>query len=220
MFSPGTFFSLASFEYADLFDGVEHVWEVLSLLETYLMAHTPWENSIRGMVHPGACLMGQHILIEEDAVVEPGACIQGPCIIGRGCLVRHGAYVRPVTLAGAGSLIGHATETKNAVLLPESKAAHFAYVGDSILGTRVNLGAGTKLANWRFDGGVITVKAGGQRYSTGRTKLGAIIGDDGQLGCNAVCSPGTFLEPRCTVYPSVVVYGYYPAETVLKAHAS
>jgi UDP-N-acetylglucosamine diphosphorylase / glucose-1-phosphate thymidylyltransferase / UDP-N-acetylgalactosamine diphosphorylase / glucosamine-1-phosphate N-acetyltransferase / galactosamine-1-phosphate N-acetyltransferase len=218
MFRPGTFFSLASFEYRDLFEGVEHVWEVLSLLEAYLIAHTPQENSIRGMVHPGASLMGQHILIEEDAVVEPGACIQGPCIIGRGCLIRHGAYVRAATLAGAGSLIGHATETKNAVLLPESKAAHFAYVGDSILGSRVNLGAGTKLANWRLDGGVITVKAGGQRYSSGRTKLGAIIGDDGQLGCNAVCNPGTFLGPRCVVYPLTAVSGYHPAEAVLKVH--
>src|SRR6266567_2561883 len=107
MFSPHAFFSLVSFAYRDLFDGVEQVWEVLFRLDAYLVAHTPRENSIRGIVHPGAYLIGQHILIEEDAVVEPGAYIQGPCIIGRGSLVRHGAYVRAATLAGAGSLIGH-----------------------------------------------------------------------------------------------------------------
>jgi UDP-N-acetylglucosamine diphosphorylase / glucose-1-phosphate thymidylyltransferase / UDP-N-acetylgalactosamine diphosphorylase / glucosamine-1-phosphate N-acetyltransferase / galactosamine-1-phosphate N-acetyltransferase len=218
MFSPNTFFSLVSFAYRDLFDGVERVWEVLFRLDAYLVAHTPRENSIRGIVHPGAYLIGQHILIEEDAVVEPGAYIQGPCIIGRGCVVRHGAYVRAATLAGAGSLIGHATETKHAVLLPESKAAHFAYVGDSILGNRVNLGAGTKLANWRLGGGAVTVKANGQRYSSGLEKMGAIIGDDSQLGCNVVCNPGTLLGPRCAVYALTSVYGYHPADTVLKSH--
>jgi NDP-sugar pyrophosphorylase family protein len=190
-FSPLAFFDLASFTYGDLFDGVQAVWQVLSRLE-------------------------EHILIEEDAVVEPGAYIQGPCIIGRGAVVRHGAYVRPGTLAGAESLIGHCTETKNCLLLPHSKAPHFAYVGDSILGNRVNLGAGVKLADLRLDNRTITIKVNGQRYSTGLHKMGAIIGDDSHLGCNAVCNPGTILGPRCVIHALTSVRGYHPAGTVLK----
>ena len=218
MFQPTDFFDLSAFEYADLFDGVEDVWEVLSRLETYLLEHTPRENSVRGTVHPGAYLLGEHILIEEEAIVEPGAYIEGPCIIGRGAVVRHGAYIRGSTLASAGSLIGHATETKNTLFLPGSKAAHFAYVGDSILGTGVNLGAGTKLANYRLGGGLIKLRVDGKPISTGRTKLGAILGDGCQLGCNCVCNPGTLLGPRCAVRPLVNVQsGYYPARTQFKS---
>lgn len=216
MFKPEDFFELSSFEYADLFDGVEYVWEALDRLHDYLLAHTPTENEIRGDVHPGAYLVGQHILIEEQAVVEPGAYIEGPCIIGKACHVRHGAYIRSDTLAANHSLIGHATETKNTILMPESKAAHFAYVGDSILGRRVNLGAGTKLANFQLGGRTISVRANGQRYSTGRKKLGAILGDDCQLGCNSVCNPGTFLGPGSLVYALVSVNGYHPAKTKFK----
>lgn len=216
MFKPENFFDLSSFEHADLFEGIENIWEVLGRLHTYLLAHTPEENEIRGKVHPGAYLIGKHILIEEQALVEPGAYIEGPCIIGRGSHVRHGAYIRSDTLAARDSLIGHATETKNAILLPESKAAHFAYIGDSILGQRVNLGAGTKLANFQLGGRVISVRINGQRYSTGRNKLGAILGDDCQLGCNSVCNPGTFLGPRSLVHALVSVSGYHPAATKLK----
>lgn len=220
MFRPGAFFDLTSFEYADLFSGLEYVWEALSRLEEYLLAHTPERNSIRGTVHPAAFLVGNHILIEEQATVEPGAYIEGPAIIGRGSVVRHGAYVRANTLAGAGSLIGHTTETKNTIFLPESKAAHFAYVGDSILGNRVNLGAGTKLANFRLGGGMIKLHIDGQHIATGRNKLGAILGDDCQLGCNCVCNPGTLLGPRCAVRPLTNVQGYHPARAQLKPAAS
>jgi len=215
-FDANAFFDLEEFEYRDLFDGLQVVWQALAHLEGYIIDHTTEANQILGLVDPGAHLIGQHILIAEGAVVEPGACIQGPCIIGRGCTVRHGAYVRPGTLAGAGSLIGHATETKNCLLLPKSKAPHFAYVGDSILGNRVNLGAGVKLADLRLDGKIITVSANGRRYSTGLQKMGAIIGDDSHLGCNAVCNPGTILGPRSVVHALTSVFGYHPADSVLK----
>ena len=216
MLHANDFFDLSAFDYADLFAGLEYVWEALARLESYLLAHTPRENSLRGTVHPGAFLAGGHILIEAGAIVEPGAYIEGPAIIGRGALVRHGAYVRANTLAASNSLIGHATETKNTIFLPESKAAHFAYVGDSILGSRVNLGAGTKLANFRLGGGIIKLRIDGKLLSTGRTKLGAILGDDCQLGCNCVCNPGALLGPRCIVRPLANVQGYHPTRSHLK----
>jgi NDP-sugar pyrophosphorylase family protein len=216
LFHPDLFFDLTSFEYHDLFAGVQVVWQVLSRLHAYILAHTTAEPRVRGHVDPHAYLVGQHILIEVDAVVEAGAYIQGPCIIGRGVVVRHGAYVRAGTIAATGSLIGHATETKNCLLLPHSKAPHFAYVGDSILGNRVNLGAGTRLADLRLDLGLISVSANGQRYPTGLHKMGAIIGDDSHLGCNTVCNPGTILGPRCLVHALTSVYGYHPAGSVIK----
>jgi NDP-sugar pyrophosphorylase family protein len=216
MFHPADFFDLREWEYADLFAGLEYVWEALTRLESYLLAHTPREQSLRGTVHPAAFLVGPHILIEEGAIVEPGAYIEGPAIIGRGAVVRHGAYVRANTLAAHDSLIGHCSETKNTILLPESKAAHFAYVGDSILGKRVNLGAGTKLANFRLGAGMITLHIDGRPVPTGREKLGAILGDDCQLGCNCVCNPGTLLGPRCAVRPLTSVQGYHPARSQIK----
>jgi NDP-sugar pyrophosphorylase family protein len=216
MFHPEDFFDLTEFEYADLFAGLEYVWEALTRLQSYLLAHTPREQSLRGTVHPAAFLIGPHILIEEGAIVEPGAYIEGPTIIGRGAVVRHGAYVRANTLAASNSLIGHTTETKNTIFLPGSKAAHFAYVGDSILGNRVNLGAGTRLANFRLGGGMIKLRIDGRPVPTGREKLGAILGDDCQLGCNCVCNPGTLLGPRCAVRPLTNVQGYHPARSQLK----
>ncbi len=217
MLRPEDFFDLNSFEYADLFADLDYVWEALTRLESYLLARTPREPRVLGTVHPGAFLVGKHILIEEGALVEPGAYIEGPALLGRGCVVRHGAYVRANTLAGAGSLIGHTTETKNTIFLPESKAAHFAYVGDSILGARVNLGAGTKLANYRLGGGLIKLRIDGKPISTGRNKLGAILGDDCQLGCNSVCNPGTLLGPHSAVRPLTVISGYHPARSQLKS---
>lgn len=216
MLRPEDFFELSSFEYADLFAGLDYVWEALNRLEEYILAHTASGQEVRGSVSAGAFLVGEHILIEEEAVVEPGAYIEGPCIIGRGCVVRHGAYIRGNTLAGARSLIGHTTEAKNTLLLPESKAAHFAYIGDSILGQRVNLGAGTKLANYRLNGSVIKLQVNGQIISTGRHKFGAVLGDGCQLGCNSVCNPGTLLGPRCAVRPLTTVQGYHPARSQLK----
>jgi len=216
MFQPADFFDLTDCEYADLFAGLDAVWEALTHLEAYLLAHTPREPILRGSVHPAAFLIGPHILIEEGAVVEPGAYIEGPALIGRGAVVRHGAYVRANTLAARNSLIGHSTETKNAIFLPGSKAAHFAYVGDSILGSRVNLGAGTRLANFRLGGGMVTLRIDGRPVSTGREKLGAILGDDCQLGCNCVCNPGTLLAPRCALRPLTTVQGYHPARSQIK----
>lgn len=220
MLRPEDFFELSSFEYADLFADLEYVWEALNRLEEYILARTAREQELRGTVHAGAFLVGEHILIEEEAIVEPGAYIEGPCIIGRGCVVRHGAYVRGNTLAGARSLIGHTTEAKNTILLPESKAGHFAYIGDSILGRRVNLGAGTKLANYRLNGGVVKLLFDGQVISTGRHKFGAILGDGCQLGCNSVCNPGTLLGPRSAVRALTTVQGYHPARSQLKPAAS
>ena len=143
--------------------------------------------------------------------------IKGPSVIGEDCEVRQGAYMRGNCLVGNGCVVGHATEMKGSIMLDGAKAGHFAYIGDSILGRDVNLGAGTKLANLRMIPGSIVLRSGNERYDTGRRKLGAILGDQTETGCNSVTSPGTLMGPRSIVYPAMSVSGgCYPAKTYVR----
>jgi acetyltransferase-like isoleucine patch superfamily enzyme len=182
---------------------------------------TVWlgERRLEGaaIVMAGAYLYDDRILLGRDTVVEPGAMIKGPAVFGSGTEVRQGAYVRGNCLIGDGCVVGHATEVKTSVFLDGAKAGHFAYVGDSILGRDANLGAGTKLANLRMIPGTIAVRIPDGRLDTGRRKLGAILGDGTEIGCNAVTSPGTLIGPRSMIYPAVAVpAGLYGPATLFR----
>ena len=174
------------------------------------------------IILPGAFIVDERVLIGPGSVVEPGAFIRGPAVIGRNTEIRQGAYMRGNCLVGDDCVVGHTTEMKGSILLNGAKAGHFAYVGDSILGKNVNLGAGTKLANLRVIPGNISLRVNRQRHDTGRRKLGAILGDRSETGCNSVTSPGTLMGPQSIVYPGVAVHGgFYPAKTqVLPAPGS
>jgi UDP-N-acetylglucosamine diphosphorylase / glucose-1-phosphate thymidylyltransferase / UDP-N-acetylgalactosamine diphosphorylase / glucosamine-1-phosphate N-acetyltransferase / galactosamine-1-phosphate N-acetyltransferase len=210
------YFDLTDFQFRDIFDGVDLIWEALDKIKIYLKDYNGYK--IAGQVSDGAWLEGDRISIGEGTVVEPGAMIIGPALIGKNCVIRQGAYLRGNVIAGDGALIGHTTEVKNSIFLNGAKAAHFAYVGDSILGNNVNLGAGTKLANFKLDTGVRTVMldSGCGPQPTGRRKLGAIIGDGAELGCNSVSMPGTLIGPGTLVYPCTVLRGVIPARSVVK----
>lgn len=167
------------------------------------------------IIMAGAYLFDDNLMIGPGSVIEPGALIKGPTLIGKNTEVRQGAYIRGDALVGDGCVVGHATELKASIMLNGSQAGHFAYIGDSILGNDVNLGAGTKLANLKMIPGDILVARGKDKYKTGRRKLGAILGDKTETGCNSVTSPGTLLGPRSIVYPAMAVPGgYYPGRTV------
>jgi bifunctional N-acetylglucosamine-1-phosphate-uridyltransferase/glucosamine-1-phosphate-acetyltransferase GlmU-like protein len=174
------------------------------------------------VILPGAFLFNDQVLIGPGTVVEPGVFLKGPVVIGKKCEIRQGAYIRGDCLVGNGCVVGHTTEMKGSILLDGAKAAHFAYVGDSILGKGVNLGAGTKLANLKMIPGPITLIVDRNRYKTGRRKLGAILGDQTETGCNSVTSPGTLMGPHSIVYPGISVPGgYYPSRTsVAPSHGS
>ncbi len=163
---------------------------------------------IKGMVDPGAIIRGP-VYIADGATVEPTAFIQGPCYIGPAAEVRHGAYIRGNVYVGAKAVVGHASELKGSVLFDHAKAAHFAYVGDSILGHDVNLGAGTRLANLKLRGNEVRIKhpTTGAVVGSGLRKFGAIMGDRAATGCNAVLSPGTLLMPGTSVFPCVHYHG-------------
>jgi UDP-3-O-[3-hydroxymyristoyl] glucosamine N-acyltransferase len=185
-------------------DGFEIAeWEASKGKLRVLAGGSPIEGA--SVISAGAFLAGGPVQIREGSLVETGAFIRGPAWIGPESEVRQGAYVRGTALVGKGCVVGHATEVKNAVFLDGAKAGHFAYVGDSILGFGVNLGAGTKLANLKIIEGTITLRTGDGVIDTGRRKLGAIIGDGSETGCNSVTSPGALLGPKSMVYPNTTV---------------
>ncbi len=171
-------------------------------------------NDLEGasVLYAGSVLFDDTISIGKGSVIEPGALIKGPTIIGNHTEVRQGAYVRGSCLVGDRCVVGHTTEMKSAVMLNDAKAGHFAYIGDSILGNDVNLGAGTKLANLKMIDPEVKLRIEGKIYKTGLRKFGAIMGDSCETGCNSVTSPGILLGKESIVYPNVNVRGGYYAD--------
>ena len=165
------------------------------------------------------------IFIGRGTQLEPSVIIKGPAIIGELCEIRQGAYIRGNALIGDHSVVGHATELKNSILMEHTEAGHFNYIGDSIIGSYVNLGAGSKLANLQFRSAdeklknyikTIQIPLDSGNLDTGMEKLGAVIGDNVELGCNTIVCPGTMIGKEVWVYPGLTVpKGYYPANIML-----
>jgi len=152
------------------------------------------------------------VFIHPTAEIGEFVKIEGPCYIGPGAEVRHSAYLRKGSWICEDAVVGHSTEVKNSVFLPRSKAPHFNYVGESIVGNDANLGAGVKLSNVRNDRGeVIVTLEGGSRVSSGLRKMGALVGDGSQLGCNVVTNPGTIIPPFSMIPPNETVTGLFGA---------
>ena len=210
------FFDLSHFSHSTLFDEQQPPWTALKKLQDYLLSNQL--GNIEGLVHQGAHLVNpEEISIGKGTVVESGAYILGPCIIGENCQIRQGAYIRGDFICGDGCVIGHATEVKHTIFLNKTVAGHFAYVGDSIIGNQVNLGAGTKCANLRFDRKEISIILDGRKIETGLIKLGAIIGDNAQTGCNSVTNPGTLMGKGSCLAPCMVASSAIPENYILKA---
>ena len=202
-------FDLSTFVHKALFDGCRYPWEALNQLESYLKNLKL--GKIESPVPQGVTLIHPELIsIGPGTVLEAGAYIVGPCVIGARCAVRHGAYIRGNALIGDGSVVGHVTEVKSSILI-QAQAAHFAYLGDTILGSGVNLGAGVKCANLRLDHQAIVLHVGKEKIETGRRKFGSVIGDGSQIGCNTVLNPGTVLGKGCYVYPGQTVGGVIPS---------
>jgi UDP-N-acetylglucosamine diphosphorylase / glucose-1-phosphate thymidylyltransferase / UDP-N-acetylgalactosamine diphosphorylase / glucosamine-1-phosphate N-acetyltransferase / galactosamine-1-phosphate N-acetyltransferase len=145
--------------------------------------------------------------------------IQGPAIIGRNCVIRHNAYIRSHVVVGDNCVVGNASELKQALLFNGAQVPHFNYVGDSILGHRVHLGAGVKISNFKLDGSNVLVDLEGKPFDTGLRKFGALIGDRSDVGCNAVLNPGSILGRNTIVYPNVNWRGVLPADRIVKNRA-
>jgi len=243
------------FHHMALFRNASQPWKPIQKIEEYITTwfsghkgdktHTetkPWGTKHQVRKEGGVeniLFVESPILIEEDifledfyisigsgTLLEPTALIKGPAIIGSNCEIRQGAYMRGNVIIGDESVLGHTTEIKNSIIMNHSEAGHFAYIGDSLIGNYVNLGAGTKIANLQFrsveekrTGSIHTIflRHGEERIDTGMAKIGALIGDGSELGCNCVTSPCTILGKNSAVYPSAVVKkGIYPNKSVIR----
>ncbi len=177
-------------------------WEVLDANKLALDEVST--SIIDGEIHDSAVIEGP-VIVEEGAYIAPHSLIRGPAYIGPNATVGPHAYVRPYTVMLTGSKAGHSTEVKASILMEHAKAPHLNYIGDSIIGEHVNLGAGTITANLRFDHGVIKMTVKGRRISTGRKKLGAVIGGYAQTGINVSILPGVKIGSYALVYPGCIV---------------
>jgi len=169
------------------------------------------------VIMAGAVLLGDQISIGKGVLIETGAMVKSPAIIGDCTEVRQGAYLRGYCLTGKRCVVGHTTEVKHSIFMNDAKAGHFAYLGDSILGNNANLGAGTKFANLKFLPGNVTVFFDGKKIDTGMRKFGAILGDRCQTGCNSVTSPGTVMAKGAMLLPNTTTKGaYYKKKTIIR----
>lgn len=210
------FFNLTRYAHRALWKAEDPAWGPLHFLMEYLRkkAHTTAQTPVpRGVFFDRP----ETILIGEGTILEPGVYIQGPCILGKNCIVRHGAYLRDGVICGDGCVIGHSAEIKHSILFDFVHATHFTYVGDSILGNAVNLGAGVKCANLRLDRREVRIEFEGHSYNTGLKKMGAILGDHAQIGCNCVLNPGTLMGKESSSHPLLNLGGFIPARGQVKA---
>ena len=187
-----------------------HPWDILDELEDIIRAIG---NALPSdeYAHPS-----DNVWIALTARISPAAHIAGPCIIGHNTELRPGAYLRGKVIIGKGAVIGNSTELKSCVLFDGAQVPHFNYVGDSILGHRAHLGAGAVTSNVKSDRSEVFCTLEGHRVATGRRKLGALIGDWGEIGCHTVLNPGTIVGRESIVYPCLSVRGYVKERCIYK----
>ena len=197
-----------------------------SLAGNYLARFTyPWQalDGIKELILSLGPALGEgyqerapQVWVHETAQVAPTAFLGAPCIIGPHTEVRHCAFIRGSALVGAGCVVGNSVELKNVILFDGVQTPHYNYVGDSILGYKSHMGAGSITSNVKSDKTLVTVKNGAETIETGRKKFGAILGDHVEVGCNSVLNPGTVVGPRANIYPLSCVRGAVPGDSIYK----
>ena len=193
---------------APLFEGCEYPWEILPKIKGYVKDLV--EKGI-----PGYTLVADGVLVGENVKIYPTATIEAPAIIGSGTEVRPGAFIRGSVITGENCVIGNSSELKNCVLLDKVQIPHYNYVGDSILGNKAHTGAGTICSNLKSDGKNIVIH-GDVEYETGLRKIGGILADGADVGCNSVINPGTVIGKNTSVYALTSLRGVYPADCIVK----
>ncbi|MFA5083898.1 MAG: glucose-1-phosphate thymidylyltransferase [Candidatus Paceibacterota bacterium] len=206
MYQPKTFFNLEDFEWKNIFENVENAWEAVPELKDCVYLFLWQKYGMKVSLKENFCYR------EKGVIIEKGVTLKGQILIGENSEIRSGAYLRGPVIIGKNCVVGNSSEIKNSILLDGAKAPHFNYVGDSILGNNVNLGAGSVLANLKHSHSMIKVG----KISTGLRKFGAIVGDEAQIGCNAVLAPGTIIEKNGWVYPNDSLEGFWTNKLLLK----
>lgn len=203
-------FDLTQTMAAELFSGYTYPWEVLPLIKDYIRALgeklSAEEYEKRG----------EDIWVAKSAKVFDSAYIGGPAIIGAGAEIRHCAFIRGSAIVGEGAVVGNSTELKNVILFNKVQVPHYNYVGDSILGFKAHMGAGSITSNVKSDKTLVTVKDNGESLETGLKKFGAMLGDNVEVGCNSVLNPGTVVGRNTNIYPCSMVRGVIKPDSIYK----
>ena len=189
---------------------LEWAWEALPLISSYI---TELGAKLDGSEYEKR---PDNVWIHKTANIAPSAFIGKNVIIGANTEIRHCAYIRNNAIVGEGAVIGNSTELKNVILFDKVQVPHYNYVGDSILGYKSHFGAGVITSNVKSDSTLVSVKCGEEKIETGLKKFGAIVGDNVEIGCNAVLNPGTVIGANATVYPLSMVRGFIPANSIYK----
>jgi NDP-sugar pyrophosphorylase family protein len=195
----------------ELFEGADYPWEVLPKIHDFIIElgkRLPEEIYEE---------RGENIWVARSASVAPSACLNGPLIIDEEAQIRHCAYIRGNAIVGKGAVVGNSTELKNVVLFNKVQVPHYNYVGDSILGFKSHMGAGSITSNVKSDKTLVTVKGEGVCIETGLKKMGAMLGDHVEVGCNSVLNPGTVIGRNSNIYPTSMVRGVVPADSIYKS---
>jgi NDP-sugar pyrophosphorylase family protein len=195
---------------AEIFEGENYPWEVLPKIGSFILklgeqlSTEEYEK------------IGENVWIAKSARVAPTAYINGPAIIGKEAEVRHCAYIRGNAIIGEGAVVGNSTELKNVILFNKVQVPHYNYVGDSILGYKAHMGAGSITSNVKSDKTLVTINLDNEKFETGLKKMGAMLGDNVEVGCNSVLNPGTVVGRGAHIYPLSMVRGFVPTNSIYK----
>ena len=195
---------------AGLFEGAEYPWEVLPKIHDFILElgkSLPADKFEK---------RGEDIWIAKSATVAPTACLNGPLIVDEDAEIRHCAFVRGNAIVGKGAVVGNSTELKNVVLFNKVQVPHYNYVGDSVVGFKSHMGAGSITSNVKSDKTLVVVKSVDEKIETGLKKMGAMLADYVEVGCNSVLNPGTVIGRNSNIYPTSCVRGYIPANSIYK----
>ena len=195
---------------AGIFEGVVYPWEVLGKIGDYIVE---LGNTLSLDEYDK---VGENVWIAKSAKVAPTALVNGPCIIDKGAEVRHCAFIRGNAIIGQGAVVGNSTELKNVLLFNKVQVPHYNYVGDSILGFKAHMGAGSITSNVKSDKSLVTIKAPDAPIETGIKKVGAMLGDNVEVGCGSILNPGTIIGRNSNIYPLSSVRGYVNAGSIYK----
>ena len=195
---------------AKIFENVTYPWEVLPRIHDFILelGRTLPEDIYEKR--------GEDIWVAKSAQVAPTACLNGPLIVDEEAEIRHCAFVRGNAIVGKGAVVGNSTELKNVILFNKVQVPHYNYVGDSVLGFKSHMGAGSITSNVKSDKTLVVVKDKKNLYETGLKKMGAMLGDCVEVGCNSVLNPGTVIGRNSNIYPTSCVRGVIPAEHIFK----
>ncbi len=195
---------------ADLFEGATYPWELLPKIKDFIIK---LGESLNPEVFEKR---GEDIWVAKSAKVAPTACLNGPLIVDEEAEIRHCAFVRGSAIVGKGAVVGNSTELKNVILFNKVQVPHYNYVGDSVLGYKAHMGAGSITSNVKSDKTLVVIKNGDERKETGLKKVGAMLGDNVEVGCNSVLNPGTVIGRNSNVYPTSCVRGVIPENHIFK----